>query len=133
MCVLIHDLQKLKCAVCRGVYGVRATWGRDLWIAGSMGVLVEVNLHVVHSVKFMGGPLGRVHEVVSRNLNPAGFFYHDILSCCHEPPFPSPAHPVIVLDGVRKKWASWASSCLAMEARHLLGSHFPPWEKKQIE
>ena len=34
---------------------------------------------------------------------------------------------------MRKKWASWAASCIAGEAGHSLCSHFPLWEKSWAE
>lgn len=38
----------------------------DCW--GDIFVLFGVSLQVMYPVKFMGGPLDRVHEVVSRNV-----------------------------------------------------------------
>ena len=120
--MLVHDLQKLKCAVCRGLCGVLATWGRDLWIAGGMHVLVGVILQLMHPLQFLGEPLGGVMRWLVKTLA----LYSVLCPGCFDPSFSSSANPLIVLYGVGKRWSSWVSSRLAMKARHSLCSHFPP-------
>lgn len=41
---------------------------RDLWVVGGIFVLFGVSLQVMYPMKFMGRPLVRVYEVVSRNV-----------------------------------------------------------------
>lgn len=75
---------------------------RDLWIAWGIFVLFGVSLQVVYPMKFIGRPLGGVHEVVG------GIVCWVLCLICCEHPFSSSSNLFIILDGVRKKWSSWA-------------------------
>ena len=96
------------CVTCRNssVLSAGCVWGTGYMGEGFMRMLAWVNL--IHPMKFMGGLLAEVPEVVSRNLCPSWVLY----AGCWEPCFLSPADPIIVLDGMKKKWASWAVPCL---------------------